>query len=355
MDELNTYKDIYKTLTAKKFAFIILGLIAIVILAVFASFQGAADIKRTEVLSVIIQKAFPFFNLEPSKMADTIVWQLRLPQILMAIIAGAGLAVSGAAMQGITRNPLVSPFTVGVSAGAALGAAVAIVLGASIASSGKYFIISNAFIFALGAAFLVLGISRLRGVSSETIILAGIAIMYIISAFVSLLQYIATKEELHALVHWMFGTLSTGGWDMLPIVGILTLLVTLGISKYSWDLNAMASGEDVAKGLGVNTTRTRNVVMVLATLATAGIICFTGIIGFICLMSPHITRTLIGADHRFLFPGSCIVGAFLLLASDTVGRTIIAPTVIPVGIVVAFLGGPFFLYLLITRRKQYWQ
>lgn len=346
-------RELYEKTTARKFIFIFLGLAATVALALFACTQGAAHIGIGEVTQAIASR-LPFTDFEVSRLANIVVWQLRLPRILLGIVAGAGLALSGAAMQGITRNPLVSPFTIGVSAAAALGAAIAIILGASFVGPGSFFIVVNAFVFSLGVTFLVMGISRLRGTTGETLILAGIAIMYIIMATTQFLQYLAEKEELHALVHWMFGTLSVATWNTLLIVTILTFATLPLLFKYSWDLNAMGAGEEVAKSLGVNTGRMRNVVMALAALITAGIICFTGIIGFVCLMSPHITRALIGADHRFVFPGCCIAGAFLLLASDTLGRTIIAPTTIPVGIVIAFLGGPFFLYLLLTRRREYW-
>ena len=348
-------KGFYERLTARKILFILLGIGVLIFLSVLACSLGAAHLGIGEVARAIGARIFPFIHFEVSRLADMVVWQLRLPRILMAIVAGAGLALSGAAMQGITRNPLVSPFTIGVSSAAALGAAVAIILGISIAGAGKFFIVANAFVFALGVAFLVMGISRLRGTRAETLILAGIAIMYIISAMTSFLQYLAEKEELHALVHWMFGSLAVASWDRLLIITILTLAVIPILLKYAWDLNAIAAGDEVAKSLGVNTGRTRNIVLILATFITAGIICFTGIIGFICLMSPHIARLLIGGDHRFLFPASSIVGGILLLGADTLGRVIIAPTEIPVGIVVAFLGGPFFLYLLMTRRREFWQ
>ena len=346
-------KALYEKFTARKFAFIFGGIAALAGLSILACSLGAAHIGAGEVAKAIAARIF-HLDLEVSRLAETIVWQLRLPRILTAVVAGAGLAIAGAGMQGITRNPLVSPFTVGISSAAALGAAIAIVLGASIAGAGKFFIVANAFLFAMITAFVVLGISKLRGTTAETLILAGIAIMYIISATTSFLQYIARKEELHALVHWMFGSLTVASWDRLLIISALTFSLIPLLLRYSWDLNAISAGDEVARSLGVNTGRMRNMVMILCSLITAGIICFTGIIGFICLMSPHIARMAIGGDHRFLLPASSVVGALLLLGADTLGRTVIAPTEIPVGIVVAFLGGPFFLYLLMTRRKEYW-
>lgn len=345
-------KDIYEKLTARKLAFIFGGIAGIIVLSILACSVGAAHISFAEVAKVIFAK-LTGLNFAVRKVADTVVWQVRFPRVLLAIVAGAGLAISGAGIQGITRNPLASPFTMGISAGAALGAAVAIVLGWSIVGMGKFFIAGNSFLFALFSAFLVLGVSKLRGTAEETLILAGIAIMYIITAIVSFLQFIAGKEKLQGLIHWLFGSLANANWDKLFFVSIFVFLGSFFLFRYSWDLNAMISGEEVAKGLGVNTERVKNVVLILCSFITAGVICFTGIIGFVCLMSPHIARMYIGADHRFLLPSSCIVGAFLLLGADTLGRTLLSSSEIPVGIIVAFLGGPFFLYLLLTKQRGF--
>ncbi|MFP4642650.1 MAG: FecCD family ABC transporter permease, partial [Dehalococcoidia bacterium] len=280
---------------------------------------------------------------------------IRLPRIVMGIIAGAGLAVSGTAMQGIMRNPLVSPFTLGISSAAAFGASIAIVLGVGMVGSEKYIITTNAFVFAVLAMFLVYGLARIRGMRPETLILSGIALMYFFSAATSVLQYIATEEEVHAVVHWLFGTLTGASWENILVVFIIFACCLPFLIKYSWDLNAMIAGDEVATTLGVNTRRVRIVCMVLATLVTAGIICFTGIIGFVGLVAPHITRMMIGADHRFLLPCSCILGALLLLGADTLGRTAFQPVIIPVGIVISVIGVPFFLYLILRTRREYFQ
>jgi len=345
-------KDIYKKLTVRKFIFIFGGIVGIIALSILACSVGAANISFFEVAKVIFAK-LTGLNLAVRKVADTVVWKVRFPRVLLAIVAGAGLAVSGAGIQGITRNSLASPFTMGISAGAALGAAVAIVLGWSIVGVGRFFIAGNSFLFALFSAFLVLGISKLRGTTEETIILGGIAMMYIITAIISFLQFIAGKEELQGLVHWLFGSFANASWNRLLFVSVFVFLGSFFLFRYSWDLNAMIGGEEVAKGLGVNTERVKSRVLILCSFITAGVICFTGIIGFVCLMSPHIARMCIGEDHRFLLPGSCIVGAFLLLGADTIGRTLLGSSEIPVGIIVAFLGGPFFLYLLLTKQRGF--
>ena len=229
-------------------------------------------------------------------------------------------------------------------------------MGVGLGQSGQYLIIGNAFFFSILSAFLVYGVARLRGVSPETLILGGIALMYLFSAATSMLQYVATEHQLQGVVFWLFGSLSSATWRNLgSVVSFMFAFCLPLLMKYSWDLNALATGDEVAVSLGINANRVRMIIMILASLMTATIICFTGIIGFVCLVAPHITRMIIGSDHRFLIPFASIIGAILLLAADTVGRTILAPAELPVGIVTAFIGVPMFVYLLITKRKQYFQ
>ncbi|MEW6102238.1 MAG: iron ABC transporter permease [bacterium] len=347
-------KDLYFRFTARKILFILASIGAVIGMGLIACTIGTIQIEINDIASAILAKIFPFANIETSEFTEDIIWDIRLPRIIMAIIAGAGFAISGAVMQGITRNPLVSPFTIGVSSAAAFGASIAIVLGFSLLGSEKYIVVTNAFIFALISAFLVLGLARMRGITGETLILAGIALMYLFSAFTSILQYIATEKQLQAVIHWTFGSLTGSSWNDVLVVSIIFFFCFPFLMKHSWDLNAISGGDEVAKSLGVNLPQVRIICLILATIITAGIICFTGIIGFVCLVTPHIARLLIGADHRFLLPFSCILGALLLLIADTIGRNIISPVIIPVGIVTSIIGVPFFVYLLITRRKEYW-
>ena len=185
-------------------------------------------------------------------------------------------------------------------------------------------------------------------------ILAGIAIMYLFSALTSLLQYARKTEQVHEVVFWMMGSLGRSSWETVGmVITILVLCLPFLIIK-SWDLNALGAGDETAQSLGVNVERTRVIYMMLSSLITASIICFTGTIGFIDLVAPHITRMAIGGDHRFLLPGSALVGALLLLGADTLARTILAPVVLPVGIMTSFLGVPFFVYLFLRRRRTFW-
>jgi len=315
---------------------------------------GSADLSVKSVFNAIVAKFLPFIECE--SLDETIIWHLRLPRVIMGVIAGIGLAISGTVMQGVLRNPLVSPFTLGISSAAAFGASLAIMFGVGFTAGGTYLIILNAFIFALACAFLVYGISWIRGVTPETMILAGIALMYLFSALTATLQFFATTEQLQAVVHWTFGSLTRANWEAVFIICVILVVSLPLLMRYAWAMNAMASGGDeVAKSLGINASVVRIISSLLAVLITAGIISFTGVIGFVCLVGPHMARMIIGGDHRFLIPYSGIVGGVLLVAADTIGRTAFSPVIIPVGIVISYIGVPLFINLILTRRKEYFQ
>ncbi|MDP2181760.1 MAG: iron ABC transporter permease [Actinomycetota bacterium] len=346
-------RDQYSRSIARRLLIVSLGCVVLIALAVIALCIGSADMSVGAVLRALATRLAPSVGASP--FDESVVWELRLPRIVMGIIGGAGLAVSGAQMQGITRNPLVSPFTVGISAAAAFGASVAIMFGFGFVGVGTFAIVGNAFLFSMVCTLLVFGLARMKGTSPETLILAGIALSYLFSALTSIIHFFASEEDLMAMVHWTFGTLTGVKWSEIAIVAAVMVACVPVLIKYSWDINAMTlGGDDAARSLGVDTTRVRIVSLLLSALITATIISFTGIIGFVCLVAPHIARYLIGGDHRFLLPASCIVGAIVMVASDTVGRTLISPIILPIGIVTSLVGVPLFLYLLLTRRQNYW-
>lgn len=345
-------KEQYKKFIGRKILFILFSLILIFIIAGVAATLGSFPITVTEVYSIIWHGLFQ----NPETTKEIIVWNLRLPRILMGILAGIGLAIAGTMMQGILRNPLASPFTLGIASGAGFGAALAILLGAGIIAggTGKYLIIGNAFVFSLIPTFVILGLTRYKRATPETMILAGIAMLYIFSAATTLLMYFAESEAVKAAYFWMVGSLGKASWDaLLPVSIVLAGCVPLLMWK-SWDVNVMGAGDETAKSLGVNVERTRIAILVIASLMSAGIICFTGTIGFIGLVAPHMCRMVIGGDNRFLIPASGLFGAALLLGADTIARTIIAPIILPVGVITAFMGGPLFLYLIMRKRREYW-
>jgi iron complex transport system permease protein len=345
-------QHLYSSFASRKILtiFILSGLL--IFIAIIATSLGAASIGVKEVFFSILNKIFP---AKYNRLAEVVVFEMRLPRILMAILAGIGLSVSGAVMQGILRNPLASPFTLGIASAASFGAALAIISGVGFAGWGKYLVVPNAFFFAIIAALAVYGLASFSKITSETMILAGIAIMYLFSALTSVLQYIGKREDVHAVVFWLMGNLNVATWGKTVIIASVFVISLPFLIKYAWDLNAMLSGDEVAISLGVNVKFVRIGGMMLATLVASSIISFTGTIGFVGLVSPHISRMIIGTDYRFLLPTSCVLGAILLLAADTTARTIIAPTEIPIGIMTSFIGIPFFLYLLMRKKRAYWK
>jgi iron complex transport system permease protein len=345
-------REDYQRSAGRKVLFLILLVIAIVLLAGVAATLGSANISVLEVYNTILAKFLPG-HFQAAWFADAIVWGLRLHRILLAIAAGMGLAIAGAVMQGILKNPLASPFTLGISSAASFGAALAIVLGAGFVG-GEWLIIGNAFIFTLLASFTVYGLAKYKGITPETMILAGIAIMYLFQAMTSFLQYVGRSEQVQEVVFWMMGSLGRSSWNRVAIVFAVIAICFPYLWLKSWDINAMGAGDETATSLGVNVERTRVISLFLVSIITASIVCFTGTIGFIGLVAPHIARMVIGGDHRFLLPASALVGGLLLLGADTLARTILAPVILPVGIMTAFLGIPFFIYLFMRRNREFW-
>jgi iron complex transport system permease protein len=342
----------YQKFVGRKMLFLLALILGIVVLAGVAATLGSANISVVDVYSAILARFFPG-TFQTTWFSDTIVWGLRLHRILLAIVGGIGLAIAGSVMQGILKNPLASPFTLGISSAASFGAALAIIMGAGFVG-GEYLIIANAFVFTILASMTVYGLAKYKGISPETMILAGIAMSYFFSAMTSFMQYVGKAEQVQEVVFWMMGSLGRSSWDKVWIVTAVIALCFPYLLMRSWDINAMGAGDETAKSLGVNVERTRVVCMMLASLITASVICFTGTIGFIGLVSPHITRMVIGGDHRFLLPASALVGGLLLLSADTVARTVLAPVILPVGIMTSFLGVPFFVYLFLRRKKEFW-
>ncbi len=289
-----------------------------------------------------------------------IIMDIRLPQALAAIIAGAGLAISGATMQAVLRNPLSSPFTLGISGAAAFGAAVMLFIGGgkvvsmdntlSDSAFSPTTIALGAFLWAMLASGALLLFGRLRGARSETIILIGVALNSLFSAGLMFLQYLSDDARLAAIVYWTFGDTARATWSGLALMSLCVVPVSLYFLTQSWNYNALAFGEETAKGLGVPVRRLRLTTMFLASFLTAVLVSLLGIIGFVGLVVPHIARLFVGADNRFLLPFSFLSGGLLLLLADASARLLLAPRVLPVSILTAFIGVPVFLTLLLNRR-----
>jgi len=343
----NIYQG-YLKYTGRKVLIIFLIFLLSVVLGIYALNAGSTDLSPAEVFSALLGKG--------DRRLNVIVWNIRLPRIAAAFIAGIGLSVAGCVMQNLLQNPLASPSTLGVSQGAAFGAAVAIIaLGAgSLHSTGAAAVIINspyivsvtAFIGAMLTTVIVLMLARIRGVTPQAMILAGVALGSLFSAATVVLQYFASDVQVASLVFWTFGDIGRASWGEIKIMTLVVGIFFLYLMANRWNYNAIDGGEETAKGLGVNVERIRMLGMFGASLITAVIVSFLGIISFIGLLGPHIMRRVLGGDHRFLIPASAVMGGFLLLASDTIARTIIAPVVLPVGAVTSFMGAPLFIYLL---------
>lgn len=285
----------------------------------------------------------------------SIVFDVRLPRVVCAVLAGGALALAGLLMQGVFRNPLVSPYTLGVSDGASFGASIAIVCASQLAARGldlgRWLTPLFAFLMALVAMGLVYAISRVVRGSTAVLVLSGVAVGYLFSAGVSTLKYLADDASLPELVFWRMGNLMGLRWDVAAIIAVVLAVSVVVAMRRAWDLNALVLGREEATALGVSYRRTQTMTFVLATVLTATAVSFTGIIGFVGLVAPHVARILVGNDHRYSIPAAVLFGAVLMLAADTLARTLFAPTELPVGIVTSFVGVPFFLYLIIRRRQ----
>lgn len=343
----------YRRYLARKTLVVALAVLALGGSLVLALSIGAAGLGPADVLSSLL-------GLGASPRVDAIVRGIRLPQALAAMVAGGGLAVAGAVMQAILRNPLGSPFTLGISHAAAFGAAFSVMaLDSGLMTSGKaavtitspWVATASAFAASLIAAGVVIAISRSRGARPETMVLAGVALGALFTAGTMLLQFFATDVQLSAMVFWTFGDTSRASWSELGLMAGLTLASTGYFLANSWNYNAIDAGDETARGLGVRVERVRLAGMFLASLVTAVLIAFLGIIGFVGLVVPHMFRRVIGADHRFLLPASLAGGAVLLLLSDTAARMLLAPHLLPVSVLTAFLGAPTFLWLIIRGRN----
>jgi len=292
------------------------------------------------------------FGIESSdKVQSDIIWKIRFPRVLMAIVGGAALATAGALMQGCLGNPLVSPLTLGVASGAALGAAFAIVLGFSVLPYSNLAIVANAFLFSLVVVAIIIQLGNLRSISAESYILVGIAITFIAGAIVSTMQYFASDAQLSQLAHWSFGSLSRPTLENALWVSVAVIGLMPSAMKWAWDLNTLSlGGDDFAISTGVDPASTRRKILILSALMTSVVIAFTGLIGFLGLAAPHMSRLIVGNDYRKLIPCSAVFGSLLMLFADTLGRTLFAPIIIPVGIMLSIIGGPFFMYLLLKDK-----
>lgn len=288
------------------------------------------------------------FGRAADERVNIVVRNNRLPRILTAILAGAGLGVSGCVLQAILRNPLASASTLGVSQGASFGAAFAIIA----VGLGGAGVPLFAFAGSMAVALVILGLSRLRQVSPEAIVLSGVAISSMFTGATTLLQYFADDVELQSLMFWTFGSLGSTNWADVRVLAAVTALSLAYFFVHRWDYNALLGGAETAASVGLNVRRLTLVNMVLCCFVASTVVSYIGLISFIGLIAPHMVRQAVGSNHAWLIPGAALAGAALLLLGDLFARTIVSPAVLPIGAITSFLGGPLFLYLLFRGRKR---
>jgi iron complex transport system permease protein len=352
-DELpakSNFESEYRRLTAKRLGFIAICAIACLLLMIFAATIGSYPISAGEVFNSILDA---ILGREPADEGIYhIVINLRMPAIVTAVVCGFGLAVCGVCMQSMLKNPLADPYTMGISSGAGFGAALAMIVGFELISGTG--LVVNAFIFALLPALVILFLSKFRNATPTMMILCGIALMYLFNAATQLFMLIADPEDLSAVYKWMIGSVDGTNMTEAAIVLVVTILGTIYVQFMSNQLNLMGLGDESAKTLGVDVERKRLIVLMVVTMVAATIVSFTGIIGFVGLVAPHMVRAIIGTDNRYLVPASGFFGALLLLLSHLVAMTIAQPTILPVGVITSCIGGPLFLFLILRNSKEVW-
>ena len=336
----------YRALVRRRMA-IILGLAVCLAVSVLADLMlGPARYGALDVIGALVWPG------EAPAALKTVVWDIRLPTALMAVVTGASLAIAGAQMQTILDNPLASPFTLGISAAAGFGASVALAFGVSILPyGGSYVVPANAFVTAMAAALLINGLSRARGVTSETVILLGIALGFTFNALLSLVQFLSSDQALAAIVFWTMGNLTRASWEKVAITGGAVALTIPFFVHRAWAINTLRLGDDKAASYGVDVASLRLQIMLLVALLAAVPVSFVGTIGFIGLVGPHIARMLVGEDQRFFLPASALAGATLLSAASVASKALMPGLVFPISIVTALVGIPFFVSLILSNRR----
>ncbi len=330
----------------------ILGLFTLlVVMVALATTVGSVEIPFLTISSILLSK-LPLIDIAPTwpRTTETIIMEIRLPRVILAGMVGAALAIAGAAYQGLFRNPLADPYLIGVAQGAALGAIIGFLLPTTWHGIGFGIIPLLAFTGALFSVAVVYSLARVgRTLPVTTLILAGVALGALWGSIVSYL-IISSGEKMHGIIFWLMGSFSLSQWSEVKLVLPYVLVGIVIILIYARPLNIMQLDEEQAQQLGINVERLKLVLLAAATLITAAAVSFVGIIGFVGIIIPHAVRLIWGADHRFLLPLSVLTGAIFLILADLIARIVLAPTEIPIGVITALCGAPFFLYLL-RRRK----
>ncbi len=345
-----TVQTDYRRLVKHKLALLVTLLVVFVVAVVIAMKIGSYDLSTASIINSLLGAG--------DKTTDIVIWKLRMPRIIAAIMSGAALSISGLIIQTLLNNPLASPSTLGVSQGAAFGASFAIIVlgainlgvGSSELISGGHFNIVTicAFVGSLSVVLVVWLLQRFKNMSSGMVILAGVALSSLFVSGTIMIQYFADEVEIAAAVFWTFGDVTRSTWHELLILSIVTTSAFGYFMFKTKALNALCAGDETALNLGIEVNRFRLIGLIVASLLAALVTSFHGVIAFLGLLAPHIGRKLFGSNHLYLLPGSVLIGAELLLLSDILGRIVIVGGTFPVGVITSFLGAPLFLYLIIV-------
>lgn len=340
----------YKKHSYRRIIFILIGLLICAVSFITDVIVGPASLTLRDVWLAVMQSP------EVSKNADVIIWSIRLPTAVMALLVGASLGIAGAGMQTILDNPLSSPYTLGISAGAGFGASLVVVIGlSSLEFLGEFMVPFGAFVFAGLTSFFIYSINKIKNFSSETMILAGIGMMFLFQALQSLMQYMATPEALQNIVFWTMGSLTKANWLSISIVLVALLVMLPLMMRESWRLTALKLGDEKASGLGVNVENLRVKIFLFISIITAVAVSFVGTIGFIGIVGPHIARMLVCEDQRYFLPLSAVCGMVILSLASIASKMLIPGAMFPIGIVTAIIGVPFFFSLVLTRKGNYFK
>lgn len=339
----------FRRRTQKRMLFLIIGFLVLFASLIIDISWGPSSLTVMDVLGAIFNRANTTIQI------DVIVWDLRLPIAILAVLVGAMLAIAGAEMQTILNNPLADPFTLGISSAASFGAALAIVLHLNIVPfAGPYLVMANAFAMSLLASFILYAFTKVRGVTAETMVLVGIAMMFTFNALLSMMQYGASENQLGQIVFWMMGSLSRASWGKIGIcLVILTLIVPFFVSR-NWALTALRMGDDKAASLGVNVKRLRIEMLIGISLLAATAVSFVGTVAFVGLVGPHIARMIVGEDQRYFLPLSAFAGGLIMSLTSIASKAITPGVIYPIGIITSLIGIPFFLSLILAVRRRSW-
>lgn len=352
--------DEYSRHTGRRFLFLAALAVAVAVLFLVSVTVGTRGLSVAEVFGLLIDHLSGVTYDRATEYGlwfdDNIVWNYRVPRAIFAIVAGAALAVAGAAMQSVMKNPLADPYTTGISSGALLGVAMAMVLGFAVGGSGVdgFGITLNALLFSMVPVLVIVVLGPYINGSPSTLILAGTAVSYLFNSLTSILLVITDQATMATVYRWQVGHLGDLTWDSIPLVLSVTVVGTLVLLALSNRLNVMSLDDRDARALGLDGEGLRMTCLVLLSFMAATVIGYAGLIGFVGLVVPHMVRMVIGSDNRFVIPGSVLFGAAFLLGCDIVSRAMDVSELIPVGVVTAFVGAPVFLYLIVRNRRGVW-